>query len=122
MDIGDQKYVMLTTFTKDGRAKPTPIWVVPFDGGAAVWTVADSWKVKRIRNTPRVTLQGCDLRGTTLNGPVVEGTATVLDTAGSDRVRAAIVAKYGLAGRLTLLGSRLRRGKDATVGVSIATA
>lgn len=122
MDIGDEKYVLLTTFTKDGRAKPTPIWVVPFDGGAAVWTAADTWKVKRIRNTPRVTLQGCDARGRNLHGPVVEGNATVLDAAGTDRVRSAIAAKYGIVGRLTLLGSRLRRGNQGTVGVSIGPA
>lgn len=41
--IADEKYVVLTTFTKDGRAKPTPVWIVPFEGAAAVWTVADSW-------------------------------------------------------------------------------
>lgn len=118
-DIGDEKYVMLTTFTKDGRAKPTPIWVVPFDGGAAVWTVSDSWKIKRIRNTPRVTLQGCDVRGTSVHGPVIEGVATILDAADTDRVQKAISAKYGIFGRLTLLGSRLRRGTDGTIGVAI---
>ncbi|WP_084351385.1 PPOX class F420-dependent oxidoreductase [Millisia brevis] len=118
-DIGDEKYVMLTTFTKDGRAKPTPIWVAPFDGGVAVWTVADSWKVKRIRNTPRVTVQGSDARGTKLHGPVLEGTATILDAADTARVRDAIAAKYGIIGRLTLLGSRLRRGPAGTVGIAI---
>lgn len=118
-DTGDEKYVMLTTFTKDGRAKPTPIWVVPFDGGVAVWTVADSWKVKRIRNTSRVTVQGSDARGTKLHGPVLEGTATILDAGDTERVRDAIAAKYGIIGRLTLLGSRLRRGPAGTIGIAI---
>ncbi len=28
-DVIQSKYLLLTTFTKDGRRKPTPIWGVP---------------------------------------------------------------------------------------------
>jgi uncharacterized protein len=34
-------------------------------------------------------------------------------------VRALLRRKYGLMGRLTLVGSRLRRGRAGTVGVAI---
>ena len=30
-DIAKSRYVLLTTFTKDGLPKPTPIWVAPND-------------------------------------------------------------------------------------------
>ncbi|MDT9593251.1 PPOX class F420-dependent oxidoreductase [Nocardioides zeae] len=115
--LADEKYVVLTTFTKDGRAKPTPVWVVPFDGALAVWTVADSWKVKRVRGTGRVRVQGSDVRGRTTHGPVHEGTARVLDADDSARVAQATARKYGILGRLTVGASRLRRGRTGTVGL-----
>ena len=46
------QYILLTTFTKDGRPKPTAIWAAPDGDGLIVITQASSWKVKRIRNTP----------------------------------------------------------------------
>lgn len=115
--IADETYVVLTTFTKDGRAKPTPVWIVPFEGAAAVWTTAGSWKVKRVRGTGRVRVQGSDLRGRVTHGPVHEGTARVLDAEASARVARATAHKYGLLGRLTVAGSRLRRGRTGTVGI-----
>ncbi|MGL6236699.1 MAG: PPOX class F420-dependent oxidoreductase [Segniliparus sp.] len=119
--IAAGKYVLLTTFRKDGTPKPLPIWAARDGGELLIWTVGDSWKVKRIRNTPRVTVQACDARGKKPFGPVVEGTAAVLDAAGTERARAAIVKKYGVVGWLIVTGSNLR-GKDRTVGLSITEA
>ncbi len=62
-DVAKSKYVLLTTFTKDGRPKPTAIWAAPDGDRLLVITEEDAWKVKRIRNTPRVTLAMCDMRG-----------------------------------------------------------
>lgn len=61
-EVTKAKYVLLTTFTKDGRPKPTPIWIAPDGDRALVITEKNAWKVKRIRNTPRVTLAVCDMR------------------------------------------------------------
>ena len=61
-DVAKANYVLLTTFTKDGRPKPTAVWAVPDGDRLLVITVAKSWKVKRIRNTPRVTVAKCDMR------------------------------------------------------------
>ncbi|MGI9579008.1 MAG: pyridoxamine 5'-phosphate oxidase family protein [Microthrixaceae bacterium] len=64
MSIGDEKYVSLTTFTKDGRPKPTPVWIATLGGGKIGFTTqADSWKSKRMRNTPSVLVQASDMRG-----------------------------------------------------------
>lgn len=50
-DVAKSEYILLTTFTKDGRPKPTAIWAAS-DGGALVAiTQEKSWKVKRIRYT-----------------------------------------------------------------------
>jgi PPOX class probable F420-dependent enzyme len=112
--LGSEKYVQLTTFRRDGRAVPTPIWVMPDGDGVAFWTVRDSGKVKRIRNSGRVTVAACDMRGNNV-GEAVEAQARLGDADDMKRVSRALIRKYGLMGRLTLLGSRLRGGTDRTV-------
>lgn len=57
-------YVLLTTFRKDGTPVPTPLWAAADRGKIFVWTVTDSWKVKRLRRNPSVTLQPCNAKGT----------------------------------------------------------
>ncbi|WP_067538679.1 PPOX class F420-dependent oxidoreductase [Nocardia crassostreae] len=119
--VGTANYVLLTTFKKDGTPVATAVWAALDAGRLYVWTVTDSWKVKRIRRNPQVTLQPCDVRGKA-HGEVVKGTATVLDGAGSDRVRALVKKRYGLQGLLVVTGSVLRRGKSGTIGIEIAPA
>jgi PPOX class probable F420-dependent enzyme len=89
------------------------------DGDAlGVWTVRDSFKVKRIRRNPVVTVAPCTFRGRLL-GPAIPGRAEIVDATGAARIRTAIVRKYRLTGWLSLLGSRLRRGTAGTVGIRI---
>ncbi|SCG48321.1 PPOX class F420-dependent oxidoreductase [Micromonospora inositola] len=116
--LAAEKYVLLTTFRKDGRAVPTPVWAVRDGDALAVWTVSDSGKVKRIRRDGRVTVAPCDVRGRP-HGTAVPGHATICDLAGTRRVRALLKQKYRLLGRLSLLGSRLRRGERGTVGLRV---
>ena len=52
-----------------------------------------------------MTVQACDARGGKLFGEPVAGRAEILDAAGTERVRGLIIAKYGIAGRITVLGS-----------------
>ncbi|MGK5676415.1 PPOX class F420-dependent oxidoreductase, partial [Micromonospora sp. URMC 106] len=61
--LASEKYVLLTTFRKDGRAVPTPVWAVRDGDALAVWSAADSGKVKRIRRSGDVTVAPCDVRG-----------------------------------------------------------
>ncbi|GIH10352.1 PPOX class F420-dependent oxidoreductase [Rhizocola hellebori] len=117
-ELADSSYALVTTFRKDGRAVATPVWIVKFEDGLAFWTVKDTGKVKRIRRAGKVTVATCDLRGNNA-GPAAPGTAEILDYPGTERVRAALRRKYGLIGRITLAGSRLRRGKYGTVGIKV---
>jgi PPOX class probable F420-dependent enzyme len=120
-DVIKAKYVSLTTFTKDGRSKPTPIWIAPDGDRALVITEKNSWKVKRIRNTPRVTLAVCDMRGN-VKGEPVEAVATVLDDAQTERVYQAIGKRYGLIGHVFNFFSKLRGGTKRTVGLELRAA
>ncbi|GAA3344137.1 PPOX class F420-dependent oxidoreductase [Amorphoplanes nipponensis] len=117
--LGAEKYVLLTTFRRDGRAVPTPLWVVPDGAGLAFWTPAGTGKVKRIRNGGRVTLAACDMRGN-VRGEAVEAQARIGDAADRRRVGEGLKRKYGLVGRLSLLGSKLRRGTDGTVAILVS--
>ena len=96
--IAAAKYVSLTTFTKGGVPKPLPVWIAALpDGRVGLTTSSDSWKAKRIRNTPKVTLQPCDQRGNVADGATeVTGTAEVVDAAQFIEVQALIKAKYGI--------------------------
>jgi uncharacterized protein len=116
-----EKYVLLTTFRRDGRAVPTPVWAVRDGDALAVWTPVDSGKVQRIRRNAEVTVAACDFHGRP-HGPTVPGRATIGDAGISERVRDLIRKKYGVLGRLTLLGSRIRRGAGGTVGIRIVLA
>ncbi len=121
-DISAAKYILLTTFTKDGRPKPTPIWAAPDGHRLLVITEGDSWKVKRIRNTPRVTLAVCDVRGNP-QSEAIEATATVLDKSQNGLVYDAIGKRYGLVGRVFNLFSKyLRNGMAKNVGLELKAA
>ncbi|MEV6767230.1 PPOX class F420-dependent oxidoreductase [Nocardia sp. NPDC051030] len=120
--LGESRYIYLTHFRKDGTPVGIPIWFVRDDDHLAVWVEnADTWKVKRMRRNPNVTVADCDVRGNH-RGPEIAATAEVLDLDGTQRVRSLIAAKYGLSGRFALYANRLFRGKNASVGIAIRCA
>ena len=120
-EVSRAQYVLLTTFTKDGRPKPTPIWIARDGERALVITEKNSWKVKRIRNTPRVTLAVCDMKGR-VKGETIEAVATVLDESETETVYQAINKRYGIIGRVFNFFSKLRGGAKRTIGLEIRAA
>lgn len=116
--LGEEAYIAVTTFRRDGTPVPTPVWVAPDGEALMIWTVADSGKVKRIRRDGKVTVAPCTVRGVP-TGDAVPGHATILDSAGGRTARELIKRKYGLRGRLFVWVSVRRRGDDGTVGVRI---
>ncbi|CAC14932.1 PPOX class F420-dependent oxidoreductase [Streptomyces sp. SID7813] len=116
--LGAGKYLLVTTYRKNGTPVATPVWVVRDGDALGVWTVSDSWKVKRVRNRADVLVGPCDVRGRP-TGEQVPGTAEICDAATTARYRRLLARKYGVLGRLTLLGSRLRRGLDGTLGIRV---
>jgi len=120
-DVAKAQYILLTTFTKDGRPKPTPIWAAPDGDRLLVITQEKSWKVRRIRNTARVTLAVCDMGGRP-KSEAIEATATVLDKSQTGAVYDAIGSEYGLIGRVFNLFSKLRGGMHKNVGLELRAA
>jgi PPOX class probable F420-dependent enzyme len=77
MTLSDEKYVLLTTFKRDGTPVATPVWWVPMEGERfGFYTSSTSGKIKRLDHTERVTVQPCNARG-----KVREGTSPTEATA-----------------------------------------
>lgn len=117
--MSKSKFVLLTTFKKDGTPVGTPVWVAPDGDRIVVWTNPTTWKVRRIRRNPDVTLQACDGRGRPTGEEVLPGSARILDADGTQRVREVVADKYGIIGKLAIRGHKLLRGADASVGIAI---
>lgn len=120
--LGDETYVLLTTTRRSGVAVPTAVWVGRDGDALVVTTAADAGKTKRIRHTPRVTLQACDRAGNpTAGAPIVEGRAVVDDSdAARDRLDALFRRKYGATYAAIRAMARLRgRSRSASVVLRI---
>ena len=108
MSLADEKYVLLTTFRRDGTPVATPVWSVPLDGDRLGFsTSSGSGKAKRLAHTQRVTVQACDSRGNVRDGTApVEATAELVSGPELDLIREKVVAKYGFMTKVTkLLGT-----------------
>ena len=106
MALADEKYLLLTTFRRDGTPVPTPVWAAPLaDGSFGFWTSSGSGKAKRLTRDGHVTVQPCDARGNVKPGSSsTEATARVVaDGPELTEIRAKIVAKYGFMTKVTKL-------------------
>ena len=120
--IGDQRFVSLTTFRKNGAPVATPVWIAPDGEALVVTTPADSGKVKRLRHDPRVEMLPCSRRGRVPDG--AKAVTGVADLVSPDaRQVDALRKKYGREYRLvTALERLLRRGPRDRVIVRVTAA
>jgi PPOX class probable F420-dependent enzyme len=103
MPLSDEKYILLTTFRRDGTPVATPVWLADLGGGeVGFWTSSASGKAKRLAHTERVTVQPCNARGVPKAGSeVTQATARVVTGAELEAVNSKVVAKYGFQTRIT---------------------
>ncbi|MGA4975978.1 PPOX class F420-dependent oxidoreductase [Streptomyces cinereoruber] len=89
------RYVSLTTFRKNGTGVATPVWYAVEGSELYAWTRTDSWKVKRLRNDPRVEAAVCDMRGNIPEGAArLTGEARLVTGEELRRVRKLLLCKY----------------------------
>ena len=101
------EYICLRTFKRDGGAVDTPVWCAPLDGKLVVFTLRESFKVKRIGRNPKAQAARCELRGKVL-GPWLDGSARIVeDKAHEKRAYAALTEKYGWRMRIGDFFSKL---------------
>src|ERR1700759_320394 len=95
--LGDEKFVSLTTFKKDGSAVASPMWIGRDGDHVFFWTPADSWKAKRAKNNPDGVMTPCSRAGKIRDGAVqFHGVAGVIaDQVTVSRLAGVIRSKYG---------------------------
>lgn len=92
--LGDEAFVLLTTFRKTGVAVSTPVWVARDGDSLVVTTPSDSGKVKRLRNNARVELTPCTRMGKVADDTVpVPGIAVLAGDERSVESSSAIIRK-----------------------------
>jgi PPOX class probable F420-dependent enzyme len=106
------QFISLTTFRKNGVGVPTPVWFALVDGKLFGTTQAQTGKVKRIRNNPRVSVAPSTARGEVL-GEAVEGIARVLDPSEFKHAEDALKKKYGVQYFLISTMAKLRGGNKS---------
>jgi len=120
-ELGQERYVSLTTFRRVGTEVSTPVWVAPENGRLLVWSGVDAWKVRRIRRDGHVRVAPCSAGGK-VRGAALEGQATIL--ADTTLVQGLLAGKYGFMYRVirlfTALGRAvLRKPEQKSVTIAI---
>ena len=117
------RYVLLTTYRRDGRAVPTPVGPLVRDGKVYVYTPASSGKAKRVRRTARVQVAPCTQRGEP-TGPALDGRARVLAGAEAEAMQEAFRRvwrqQYGPLYGLMALVERLRGIERCVIEITSA--
>ena len=104
LQLGDERFVSLTTFRKSGVGVSTPVWIAREGDALIVTTPSDTGKVKRLRNDPRVELRPSNRMGKVHpDAPVFRGSAEIIeDAAAVERMGETFLAKYRLEYRIFL--------------------
>jgi PPOX class probable F420-dependent enzyme len=119
-EIGRSRYVSLTTYRKDGTPVATPVWHVLNGDELVIVSETDTWKVKRIRNNSHVVVTICDFRGTIAPGAAsAEGTARLLDEAGTRTARRLLARKYLLSRVGNWFARVLRIRRPPVIGIAV---
>lgn len=116
--FANQNYLNLESYRKSGEAIRTPLWFVQDGDVLYFYTVAHSFKVKRLKNNPRIRIAPCDMRGN-LKGDWVDATARVLDTAEASHADNLLNQKYGLLKRTLNFFAKLRGHKRAAFAITL---
>lgn len=113
--LGDKEFCLLTTFKKTGDPVSTVMWFALRGETVYLTTRGQSWKMKRIRREPQVTIGWSSSSGSS-RGKLFEAIATeVLDPEERESAIRLLNKKYGLKKRLMDFG--LRFAKDRTEAV-----
>ena len=116
--FANQQFINVETLRKNGQGVQTPVWFVEDGGTLYVRTVDNSFKVKRIRNTPRVRVMPCDVRG----GPKGEwgdGTARFATADEDRRVGRLFTRKYGLQKIMFEVMGKLQGRQYTVVAITV---
>ncbi|MEW6127117.1 MAG: PPOX class F420-dependent oxidoreductase [Acidobacteriota bacterium] len=116
--FANENYLNLMTFKKDGTGVPTPVWFAERQGTIYVYTLAESWKVKRVRHNPKVRLAPCDMRGN-LKGEWLDAEARIVTGDEEQLGHQLLDKKYGWMKKIGNLFSRLRKRQRTVMAINL---
>ena len=95
-----EEFLSLETYRKNGETIKSPMWFAQDNDALYLWTMADSSKVKRIRNNPHVNIAPCKRMGE-VTGEWMTAHATIDDSPiVVAQVEAMLLKKIGLFFRI----------------------
>ena len=95
-----EEFLSLETYRKNGETIKSPMWFAQDNDALYVWTMADTSKVKRIRNNPHVNIAPCKRMGE-VTGEWMTAHATIDDSPIMvAQVEAMLLKKIGLFFRI----------------------
>ena len=95
-----EEFLSLETYRKNGETIKSPMWFAQDNDALYLWTMADSSKVKRIRNNPHVNIAPCKRMGE-VTGEWLTAHATIDDSPIMvAQVEAMLLKKIGLLFRI----------------------
>jgi PPOX class probable F420-dependent enzyme len=110
-ELRGHKYLLLTTFRRDGTPVPTAVLFALDGDRILVHTSLNSGKVKRIRRNPRALVQPSTILGRPL-GPPIDVRARILE-GDEAREAASILRSCCIEKRLSMMLDPLRRSPPA---------
>lgn len=115
-----KSFLNLETFRRNGQGVKTPVWFTQDGATIYVRTMADSGKVKRVRNNAAVRIVPCDAGGTPSGEWVAAKAVEITDEATAKRVAALLEKKYGTVQvRLFAALTALRREKYTVLKIEL---
>jgi len=95
-----EEFLSLETYRKNGETIKSPMWFAQDNDALYLWTMADTSKVKRIRNNPHVNIAPCKRMGA-VTGEWMTAHATIDDSPiVVAQVEAMLLKKVGLFFRI----------------------
>ncbi len=95
-----EEFLSLETYRKNGETIKSPMWFAQENDALYLWTMADTSKVKRIRNNPHVNIAPCKRMGE-VTGEWMTAHATIDDSPIMvAQVEAILLKKIGLFFRI----------------------
>ncbi len=127
-DLDAARFISFTTFKRDRTAVATPTWIVNYNGGYAFTTGVDSFKVRRLKNNPAVTLAASNYKGVVkASSPTHSASATLADATTTSAVDRLVRSKYKITYPLLISSGELwrkitKKPKTESVAVLITLA
>lgn len=117
--LSQEQYLNLETFRKSGLGVKTPVWFVQEGDTIFVRTVANSGKVKRIRNNQKVNIAPCKVDGALLSDWLPAVAREVTDDDTGRKVDRLLDKKYGLVKKLFAIASTIQGQKYTVLEIKL---